>query len=64
MGDLNDWDSSFTDASGNTGTSKTLSILKENPGLTNVNSRLPLANRSSSGVGKSCLFGRGCVVVV
>ncbi len=50
-GDFNDWDSSFTDATGMRGTSLTLSTLKGNS-LTNINSLLPLANRSSSGSGK------------
>lgn len=52
MGDLNDWDPSFTDAVGNQGTSQTLAILKSGAGgLNNVGSTLPVANRTTSSVG-------------
>lgn len=52
MGDLNDWDSSFADAAGNQGSSRTLALLKSGGGgLNNVGATLPLANRSTSSVG-------------
>ena len=49
-GDFNDWDSTFVDAAGNVGSSKTLSTLKGSR-FVNTGQRVPLANRSSSGVG-------------
>jgi hypothetical protein len=49
-GDFNDWDTTFTDADGNTGTAQTLPILKGSR-FVNVGQLLPLSNRSSSGVG-------------
>ncbi len=49
-GDFNDWDTAFTDADGNTGTSQTVPILKGSR-FVNAGQRLPLSNRSTSGVG-------------
>jgi hypothetical protein len=49
-GDFNDWDATFVDAEGNTGTSKTLSTLKGTR-FTNTGGRVAQSGRSSSGVG-------------
>lgn len=52
VGDLNDWDATYTDALGNKGTSQTLPLLKSGAGgLASAGVMLPVANRTSSGVG-------------
>ncbi len=50
VGDFNDWDASFVDAEGTTGTSKTLATLKGSR-FVNTGQRVAQTSRSSSGVG-------------